>query len=187
MGWGVLSFPFFQSDQTLQPDREIIRQSLVANGAFSQERAGTQTTHVLQPLLSNHCIKAQAKRSALDKSSPALAIKGFVVAMLEYARADIIFADYTHWLANYSPACGERSHLRWLCSSFKTKGNCSFRCFPYWRGGGYFSGIREQLRLLFVSLPLCVFIPPPSTPPCYFLCHLARVFLGLDLHTAVHL
>ena len=128
----------------------------------------------------------------MDTSSSAFGIKDFMVTVLIYLRAEIIFA-----FGSLHPLAGKLQPSIYgvsisvaapLFSPFKTKGNSSFPAVFLWRA--------SQIKILrlfvcFISnqdYSLCLFLslsprpnPQPVSPLCYFLCHLARLFPSLRL------
>lgn len=103
-----------EADQARQADRRIIRRTykVVAKGLNSQERVGTQMIQRFQPLLSNHCPKADSNRSywthpPLHSWSKILWLLCWYVWGLTLS---LPLVNSTRWLANYSPAL-ESEHV----------------------------------------------------------------------------
>lgn len=126
-------------------------------------------------------------------------IKDFVVTVLMYLRAEIIFA-----FGKLHPVVGKLQPSLWstststvmLFSSVKTKGNSSF---PDVLCVGVLGAVRLKSFSFFFIFCFCLFLtnqgyslclflslslhpnPQSALPPCYFLCHLARLFHSLGL------
>lgn len=137
----------------------------------------TDSNHCFLIITSRQSPQNRQKLFLLDTSSTAFVIKDFVVTVLMYLRAEIIFA-----FGKLHPVVGKLQPSLWwtststmmLFSSVKTKGNSSFpdvlcvcllgavrlQSFSFFYF--LFLFVSYQPRLLFVSLPLSV---SPSQPP----------------------